>query len=335
MKLVRFYLIFSFLSLSLSLNAQKLTICSQNLHNFGAERGPAIREVRATLLSERIAKAKCDIVAVQELTAKRMDHAKSVCNKLIEKLANQTNSKWECVIGDLGEGQHRLAFLFKTKNLSVTEAISHINAPIPKLSKIDKPSTFQRPPLEAVFQFKSQKISRRLAIFNIHLKSKSGGEKDPTSLKWEIQRMEQAEAIRSLALNRSVKSQIPVLIAGDRNSNFNSPTAKILTGELTLKDFSELAPCRVTSKLIPVCKRDVIKPPFFVSPIILDKSNLSIGGTFSYKKKLEFLDDILIDVKSLGLVQKHHFSLKEFNSGILFEPSEASDHALVWVRLSF
>ncbi|MCS6961759.1 MAG: hypothetical protein NZT61_04570 [Deltaproteobacteria bacterium] len=314
-----------------------VTICTQNLHNFGQEKGPITQNLRATLLGERIKNGKCDIVALQEVTAKRTDYARKTCKVLTDKLKELTYADWDCVVGDTEDGPHRLAFIWKVRNINLVEAFSYKNLDVPKLSKIDASSHFNRIPLEAIFRIKFSEVSRYVAAINIHLKSKAGAEKDPTGLKWEIVRMEQAEAIRKQALDRLIsrKEKMPVLILGDRNSDYRSPTAKILAGELHLADFAGNAPCRISKSLVPVCLKEIPRNPIFASPITLDKANLSVGGTFRYRKKLQFLDDILIDVNHLGLVQKSHFSLKEFDAGIIFEPLEASDHALLWAKLKF
>lgn len=337
MKISRFICqIFSLISLALCL-PENVVVCSQNLMNFGSERGPLMRDLRATLLSERIAKPNCDIVAVQEITAKRFDHARNICKTLTDKLREVTFQGWECILGDTEEGPHRLAFVWKSRNIDLIDSYSYKNVEIPRLSKIDKVTTFQRVPLEATFRLKFKNGSRTISLVNIHLKSKAGGQNDPTGFKWEIMRMEQAEAVRRLVVERLLNkpTKHPVLILGDRNSDFDSPTAKILEGSLILKDFADKAPCRIAKHLVPVCMKDVPRPPVFVSVVTKDPALKAVGGTFKHGKRLQFLDDILIDTNHLVLVQKRRYSTREFNSGILFEPKEASDHALVWTRLEF
>lgn len=329
-------LLFVFILCALFAQSEAVIVCTLNLHNFGKERGEKFRSLKASLLAERIVNGKCDIVGVQEISAKRTDFALKLCSLLTSKLEELTFSSWDCIVGDATEGEHRPGFVFKKKFIELVKAYSLRNVELPKLVDLDKPSSFQRVPLQADFKVKFTNTTRALTILNIHFKSKAGAKDDPLDLKWETVRMEQAEGLRQYVEKEILKSQklrVPVLILGDRNSDFSSPSFKILTGQLKLEDFKGKAPCRVSKSLRAVCLTEIEREPNFVSATALNRSVITSGGTFFYKKKGYFFDDILIDVYHSELVKKRQFSTQDWHSGIVWEPAEASDHALVWAKL--
>jgi hypothetical protein len=195
--------------------------------------------------------------------------------------------------------------------------------------------------LEAQFSIKPLQgsASKTIGLINFHFKSRRGGSGDPAELEWETYRMQMAEAVRRIAESRYAASfgsgEMLFAVLGDRNSHFDTATGRILEGTLVLRNFQEGGTCRLSKRGVPLCQGESILPQKLFSPLIGDPQTKSQPGTHHFKGEYSWLDDILMPAESLRFAWAEFDSAGDYNSGVVYEPGSASDHALVWVRLNW
>lgn len=329
---------------------EELIICSQNLEIYGTFKqirsrspGKTLEDVRrkTSELVSRMTKAKCDVIAVQEVLGDKKEESELAMQQLVQELRLQTNRIFDFILGDTAEGPLRVGFLVAKDRCSIESSLSYTKVELPTLSPQQKPRVFPRPPLEIQIQVKprGESVARNVVLVNMHLKSKAGGKDDPTGLGWETARMEMAEGLRriiELRMKQSLASaETPIVILGDRNADFDSASARILEGSLSLKEFQGEAPCRLSKNGVPLCQPGFQKPQKFFSVLSLDPEVRGIGGTFVFKGDKSWLDEILLPQSSLPHAWSQFDREGNYNSGIIFLPEDASDHALVWVGLNW
>lgn len=324
-------------------------ICTQNLENYGGfadvrVRTPTITpddlEQKRIMLARRFVRAQCDIIGVQELLGSEQN-ATAALDELAATLSQRTGRIFKTVVGPTNNNFLRNAFLYAVDRAQVENRISYKDVVLPRLTEKQRQRYFARGPLEVQFRVLSPKndSSRIINVVAFHFKSKSGSGGDPSGLQFEPWRMEMAEALRSTLMKRHSESikygdQIVILL-GDRNSNFDSASARILEGVLTLKDFQGSAPCRLSKRGVPLCKKGVSGSQIFFSALTEDPQTKRVSGTYLYGKTYYWLDDILLPSTSLPFAWQTPASRGDFKSGVLYEPVGASDHALAWVSLNW
>lgn len=327
-----------------------LTVCSQNLKLLGTFASTKTKNVKYTQkqheakiedLVERFAEAKCDVVGVQEIIAATAAEGEAVLKPLVDGLKAATNRAFEVRVGPPAEGGMALGFLVATDRATVLNTLAYARVELPKLVAKQRPRLFSRTPLELQLSVKARndEATKVVSVVNFHLKSKRGGEGDPTGLEWETYRMEMAEAFRRIievrhqqafASNKSV-----LVVLGDRNSNFDVASARILEGSLSLASFQADGGCRLTKRGFPVCKAGVEQPKRLFSVLTANRGVFSLPGTFEYKGQYSWLDDILLPAESLPFAWISPSREGDYDSGVVYEPKGASDHALVWVKLNW
>jgi hypothetical protein len=180
---------------------------------------------------------------------------------------------------------------------------------------------------------------KTISLVNFHFKSKRGAASDPTGLEWETYRMEMAEALRRIIDARHkqsfASSDSLLLVMGDRNGNYDVASARILEGSLALQSFRKDGGCRLSKRGVPICKTGVSLPQRLFSVFVQNERVHSLPGTFSYEGEYSWLDDILMPAESLSFAWKTAFSEGEYDSGVIYTPKDASDHALVYVKLNW
>jgi predicted extracellular nuclease len=178
-----------------------------------------------------------------------------------------------------------------------------------------------------------------LTVVNFHFKSKAGKERDPVDLEWETYRMQMAEALRTVAENRHAASfssgESLLAVVGDRNSNFDAASARILEGALVLQQFRGEPQCRLTQRGFPICRTGSFRPARLFSVITRDPVLQSQQGTFKFKGTFSFLDDILMPQESLRAAFESFDRDSKYAAGIIRDYGEASDHAMVYVTLNW
>lgn len=327
----------------------EITVCSQNLENFGfynkvKERLRISEEQfneKISAIAKRINQAKCDVIAVQEVFAKNEIESQQVLEYLAKEINKKNGRFYEIATGPSNDKYLRLGFLVAKDRAKIENTTSYWKVELPKLSPNEKPKLFSRSPLEIQISVngKEGSVAKSVVLVNFHLKSKHGAAGDPAQLEWEGQRMQMAEAIRVIVQNRHARSfassENILLLMGDRNSNFDAASAEILNGKLSLNRFQGEAICRLSKRGVPLCKRNAYIPQKLFSVLTEDPQTKNIKGTFVYKKVYSWLDEIIMPAESLIYAWDSSTSTGDYNSGVIWEHPEASDHAMVWVRLNW
>jgi hypothetical protein len=331
--------------------AADLVLCSQNLHNYGDYASVKIRmpgitpsgfRVKEQALVRRFVKAGCDVIAVQEIVAGSELEAGEVLKKLAEALRFASNRFFEPVVGASNDKYLRLGFLIARDRVEVVNKVSYADVELPKMSENQKPRQFPRGPLEVQLNVKpsGEGTGRIVTVITFHFKSKaSGGGGDPTGLEFEPYRMEMAEALRRIVELRHAEAlgsgRTILVLLGDRNSNFDVASARILEGVLGLKQFQGEAPCRLSKRGMPLCKAGSSLPQRLFSVLTSDPQVRRRAGTFRHKNVYSWLDDIIMPAESLPFAWAGAATPGDYDSGVEYDPGEASDHAMVWVRLNW
>jgi hypothetical protein len=330
--------------------ATDLVVCSQNLKLFGeydvvAARGGKIsRELyddKVAALTKRFSSAECDVIAVQEVIGRNAESLSNGLEVLAKKLREFTNRSFEVKAGPPAEGSMALGFLVAKDRAEILNTVSYSSVELPKLTPKQKPRLFTRSPLELQIAVNSREgqVRKNITIVNFHFKSKRGAAGDPSGLEWETYRMEMSEALRRIVERRLkgpfASGESLLMLVGDRNSNFDVASARILEGTLTLKSFQAEAPCRLTKRGAPICKAGEALPQRLFSALTGNPKTRSLPGTYKYKDEYSWLDDILMPAESLPFAWDEAATEGLFDSGVVYEEPDASDHAMVYVKLNW
>jgi predicted extracellular nuclease len=223
----------------------------------------------------------------------------------------------------------------------VVNIASYDRVELPKLSPNQKPRLFSRGPLELQIIARARETGtpKAITLVNFHMKSQRGGKDDPAALEWETYRMEMAEGLRRIVERRHKQSfasaQSSLILLGDRNSNFDVASARIIEGVVTLESFRVDGACRLSKRGVPLCKTATLLPQRLFSVLTTNPRTKSLPGTYLYQGEYSWLDDILVPAESLPLVWRTDVSENDYESGVVYTPDTASDHALVFVRLNW
>ncbi len=327
-----------------------LTICSQNLKLFGTldevkRRNPRFTEgelrQKVDDLVRRFHVVRCDVIALQEVLAKNQAEGEAALKPLIEALRARSGRSFEARVGPPGDGGMALGFLVAQDRASVLNMLSYARVELPKLTPKQRPRIFSRTPLEVQLSVKSREgdLTKVVTVVNFHLKSKRGGEGDPTGLEWETFRMEMAEGFRKIIEVRHqdafASGSSILVVLGDRNSDFDVASAKILEGSLNLASFQQEGGCRVSKRGVPVCQSGKSMPQRLFSVVTSNSEVATYPGTFEYKGEYSWLDDILMPAESLPYAWVSPSSEAKYNSGVVSQPQGASDHSMVWAKLNW
>lgn len=328
----------------------ELTICSQNLENLGTygqskQRLPSLTpqgfEDKRQALVRRFKEAKCDVVAVQEVLGKTVEQSDEVLRQLAALLQKKTNRLYEVRSAESNDPLSRVGFILAKDRVERLNELSYAKLELPKLTPKERPRGYTRAPYEIQLQVKSrgESLPKTVTLVNFHFKSKAGKERDPAELEWESYRMQMAEALRRVVENRHSGSfasgETILVLLGDRNSNFDTASARILEGSLVLKQFQDPAACRLTKRGFPVCKQGSYLPQRLFSVISGDPELRTQQGTYQYQGTFSFIDDILLPAESLRTAWKKFDKEGQYDAGIVRKYPEASDHAMVYVRLNW
>lgn len=316
--------------------------CSQNLNRFGVpstrtKHTSRPREEQVALLVDRFVGAACDLIAVQEVGGDSDRRAQANLEVLTRALSARTGKPYRGLIGESNDEYIRNGVIFDSARLSMLELKSFTRHNVPKLMPMWRNERFIRGPLLVRFLVRGQggAPERKLSIFSFHLKSKANAWKDRTKTKYEISRMQSAEALRLLAeqeVERLGKTGI-VLLAGDRNSLSGSASSEMLEGDVRLFDFSAAGSCSLSAQLEPDCD---VPPPgqgMFRSTLdeLMNATKKKIG-TYRYKGKLQAIDDIYVNSDAQWMIYDREGSV---SAGVYGTFGKGSDHKLTWVVLNW
>ncbi len=330
--------------------AAELTVCSQNLNNYGSlgkmkARLPGMTaegaQEKESALIARFLTAGCDVIALQELIAENEEAGEIVLKKFADQLRFKSGRFFQPVVGPSNDRLLRNAFLFAQDRAELLHSTSYYRVELPRISPAQKPRYFSRGPLEIQLNVKGKDDApaKVVSLVDFHFKSKAGSKTDATGLEWETYRMEMSEALRRVVENRYARAfasgETILLLLGDRNSNFDSASAKILDGSLPLKLFQDEAPCRLSKRGVPLCQAETMLPQRLFSVLTGDSKTRLQPGTLQYKNVYSWIDDILMPAESLPFAWREANSEGHYQSGIVYRPTAASDHALVYVTLNW
>ncbi len=313
-------------------NSQKLTICSQNLNNFGyfsnKDRYFGRKEVflkQKTSLVKRLLDSKCDIVAVQEVLGNSIFNAKKSLSLLTEEITDKSGRLFDFKIGEVNDRRRFLGFMYAVDKFKYKKDNSYFRTYLPKREKLDPSAGFSRGPFR--LDLEHRQTGKDFTFITFHFKSKSSKSGiDYSGYSWELPRMRMAQGLNNILdklQNELQNTQIIVL--GDRNSEHFSASAKILQGELNLNEFKSNGGCHLKKSGKFDCK---LKSEAHYESL-LERSNKKIA-TYYYKNKPEWIDDIFVPKNSIEKLRGVEFS----SSGVSFKNKNASDHGLLWVSLS-
>jgi hypothetical protein len=334
--------------------AAELVVCSQNLQNYGLlpdflsrNRGTAAREFyrKQDALATRFAATDCDVIMVQEvLGGDEIVSAKALKN-LADAIRLKNNRFYEIVTGPSNDPFTRLGYLVAVDRAQVLNQNSYFKVELPKLVDEGKPRLFSRGPLEIQVKVKGREgsNSKTVTLINFHFKSKYNAQKDPSRTEWETHRMEMAEALRRIVESRhatSIKTGETLLVmAGDRNSHWDAASAEILNGRLRLSDFKTPGTgtplCKISGRGVPMCAPGTAGAQSFFSLLLGDPETKLMPGTHKYKKVYSWLDDMIAPAATLKFARASFDSEDNFDSGVVYEPIRASDHAMTWARFNW
>lgn len=330
----------------------ELVLCSQNLNNFGDEKSYLRRVKGATMSSykyklrdliARFYRAQCDIIAVQEVLGRTEEKGLESLAILAKALKEVSNREFDYLTGETNDKLLRQGFLVAKDRATVLNKISYARVDLPQLSKEQKPHFFSRGPLEVQFSIRPRTKhgkKRLVTVVNIHFKSQSSRSgTDPSGLAFETLRMEMAEAVRRVVYDRHrvefERGSNILAIVGDRNSNFDVASAKILEGTLHLSDFQGSGPCRLSMRGVPLCQVGAKKPGLLFSLLLGDPQAKLSPGTLRFRDSYSWVDDILVSAHTLPLAWERPYAEGDYSVGVLNDYEEASDHALVWAKFNW
>jgi hypothetical protein len=330
--------------------APDLVVCSQNLKLFGTfdamSRGnPTFTrqkyDQKVQDLVARFAGASCDVVAVQEVIGKTQAEGEAALKQLAERWRQRSNRMFQVMTAPPSEGSMTNGFIVALDRATVLQSLPYGRVQLPKIWSRQKPRLFSRPPFEVQLSVKARdsEIVKAVSIVNLHFKSKRGAQDDPTGLEWETYRMEMSEGLRRVLEMRHkdafASGESILVVLGDRNSHFDTASARILEGSLSLSSFGEKGPCRLSKRGVPLCLAESESPRRLFSVLTANASAANYPGTYAYKGEYSWLDDIAMPAESLRYAWQTAFSEGVYASGVLSTPEAASDHALVYATLNW
>jgi hypothetical protein len=312
-------------------------LCSQNLYRFGdthRKGGEAAKKKQKEDLVSRFEKARCDVVAVQEVFGMSPGQARQNLRELAAAWSRRIDQPVRAEVGESSDKYIRNGFLIRERAGTVVESRSFAGEHLPRLQPLGPIGTFLRAPLLLVFDANLGAGRRqRYWILNLHFKSKSFAFKDPTGSEFENIRMEMAEGVRNI-VDRELRTQPPSTVAvvtGDRNNDLQSATAEILEGRRRLDDFVS-GRCRLTADEQPDCGA---APPRTAELVGLFEQRRQRfpgryrGGSYAYHSRQELLDEIYLRKQDLEHVE---LPGRQLNIAIEGEFFRGSDHKLVWAE---
>ena len=329
---------------------EELKLCSFNLNNFGSYKDVKLRIRlepeeyldKVNAITKRIVRAKCDVVAMQEILGKTEVIAEEALQALVEKLRRATNRIYEVRVGPSNDSRARVGYLVATDRAKVVNRVSYAKVELPKIDPKQRVRLFARGPLELelLVYARDGSYPKKVTLINFHFKSKSTkGGLDPSGLDFEPYRMEMAEALRRIVEVRHAEAlkngESLVVLLGDRNSHKDAASARILEGALKLKDFQRNGDCRLSSRGVPLCKPKTAKPQRFFSVLTANPKTKGLKGTMKYQGVYSWIDDIILPAESLPFAWDGPQTEGTYDTGVEYEPEYASDHALIWVSLNW
>lgn len=323
-----------------------VTVCSQNLWNYGAVedvrryRRPStpIEKIRADLeaqdrdLAERL--DGCDIVAVQEVLGGGRERALEALRRLSQAVSRRTGNSYAVFVGEARD-VIRNGFLVRD-GLDADGARLVEGSPADRIDPIPgypHPS-WERDPAEIVLEIPAGAGTLRLRLFSAHLKSKreTESDSDPTGEKWERLRIVQAASLLSVVRRRlAVEPSEPILVAADVNNVPGSAVRAVLTG--TLDPLSLLTPRDCIGEGGRLSCRPAGSAPLLVE-LAADDPDLAGRGSFRYHGRDELIDEIFATPAAAALAREPGGGPSDSDVSLIGRRGRGSDHLMLRVHLA-
>jgi hypothetical protein len=328
----------------------ELVVCTQNLENYGSYADTARRKVGLTIedyrikeaaLAERFRVAGCDVVAVQEIVGKTEQSAAAALERLTKEIQRRSGRFFDYRVAPSNDPNLRNGFLIAKDRAEIINTLSYAKVELPKTSLRQKQRFFSRGPFEIQLTVRprGEGAAKNVTLVTFHFKSQGGKIADPAGLQWETYRMEMAEALRRVVETRHASAfgggDSLLILLGDRNSNFDMASARILEGTVTLKDFQGKGICRLSKRGIPLCAAGSFSPQRLFSVLTTDPQTRQLTGTYQVKGMYSWLDEITVPAETLRYAWSRFDSEGDYDSGVVTKPVQASDHALAYVRFNW
>jgi hypothetical protein len=314
---------------------ENIRICSQNIFRLGDKGVHSEKfDSQAEFLVDRIKDAKCEVIALQEIPG-NIEQSAQVTEKLINMLngAMGSGAKFKDILAKSNDSYIRNGLLYNELLLEVHNVRNMYHDSLPRLSANTAPWSYVRGPLMVELRLRDVQ-KKGLVLINYHLKSKSKGFKDKAGLDFELSRLVSAGGIRERMddfMKGNAANYVEVLL-GDRNSESNSASAMILSGELDLDDFRGSKSCEILDNGVPDCAEFHYSKPSFLPALSSKNQNEGIDlATHRYRNKLSILDEIYISSEDSDRVKSENGTIRAGVEGVF---GEGSDHLLSWIEIS-
>ncbi len=306
-------------------------ICTQNLFRLGEKHSfdsPQFQK-QVDYLAKRISKANCSVVALQEVVGRDSTKSQKILNLLVKAISSLNHKTFEIVLGESNDRYIRNAFFVSKSEFSIERSENWNHNTLPKLDIRSSPWSYSRGPLAITIKPVDRAVGFEFLIVNDHLKSKSRGWKDKTGTSFEIARVLSAAAIKE-KISRMKKDELIEVFLGDRNTNESGASAQILSGRVSITDFSRNGGCEISKEGSALCPASQYKLPD-MTPLIesANKTKRVPLATYRHGSKKQILDEIYVFNED----QKYFTdSVGRIKAGTEGEFRKGSDHLLAWVE---
>lgn len=337
-------------------------VCSQNLNRYGKSHGKKHKDQESDLV-ERVIKARCDVLGVQELYGESKKQATRTLVRFIRALEKRSGREYDLFVGESQDPEIRNAVIYDVRIGKLLWAKSYGRELLPKLQPLGPNRRHLRAPVGLALQVRLTKTNQdsagyydknrqievaelssnqqtgqiTLLIINYHFKSKVRSDLDPTQTQYESERLASAAHVHYLmAQEIAATSQDKPLIAlmlGDRNSGPQSASAGVLRGRPEFNNFLYRGGCEIDESLRPSCPAGVATSSKTRFIDLLDWHNQLNPHrelySYRFRSEEEIIDEILVWERSsrylVGPSGPRVQTTGNYRQG--------SDHRLVWAEI--
>ncbi len=313
----------------------EIRICTQNLGNFGDHEVVIKRtnKSKKELLKQKAAltksfyQAKCDLIATQEVISSTPEDAIKVLESLASELSKLTHKKYLVVSGQSNDPFSKQGYILRQDLFRLEYAESYSDYLLKPLTRWEKNRYFSRGPLR--IDLREIKTGQKLTLINFHFKSKAAFHSfDSTKFQFEYDRLQMAQGLHDIANN--IQKELPenlMFLLGDRNSTYESASARTLAGEIDLSHFKQQI-CQLSKDLTADCNTKLPTKPKYIS--LLEQAGKTLYPNEKIIKNFTRIDEILIAKKSLETLQKNNYKI---SAKMLARDLIASDHSLFYITI--
>ena len=310
------------------------TVCTQNLGRLGSRPDQQTKE-SIRYLGDRILKAGCDLVSVQENFGESKAEAETNLKRLVQSISSRSNAKFDYYLGDIYKGVIRNSFILRSDLGENAKVESFTKMQLKTYGKRTRVAYFTRAPALLKIKLSSLNESpKNIYVLNFHFKSKVDGYQDASNTQFESLRMQEADTLRDLALSISkpLSKDDLFVITGDRNSEADDAASDALEGEVTIADYGSSS-CKISREsLRAICGGKKLKNSKKFIPLLehyhWGKNHKWQFATYRYRKNYDIIDEILARPVDLDKISS------ESDIGVMGDFNKGSDHKLVYARFN-